>query len=67
MQAARTIEESIAYFGNSVDLYIDNGPAKGNDASPHIDIRTNPVESRREAAHFPFEKIAAILAEHGLQ
>lgn len=67
MPAARTIEESLDYFGNSVDLYIDNGPAQGNDASPHIDIRTRPVESRREAAHFPFEKIKNILKEHGLE
>lgn len=65
--AATTIEESIAYFGENVDLYIDGGPAKGNNASPHIDIRTEPVESRREATHFPFEKIKEILSEHGLE
>lgn len=65
--AAKTIEESIAYFGENVDLYIDGGPAKGDNASPHIDIRTCPVESRREATHFPFEKIKAILNEHGLE
>lgn len=65
--AAKTIEESIAYFGENVDLYIDGGPAQGDNASPHIDIRTNPVETRREATHFPFEKIQAILAEHGLE
>lgn len=64
--AAKTIEESIAYFGETVDLYIDGGPAQGDNASPHIDIRTNPVESRRAANHFPFEKIKAILTEHGL-
>ncbi|AFA50091.1 L-threonylcarbamoyladenylate synthase [Acetobacterium woodii] len=64
--AAKTIEESIAYFGETVDLYIDGGPAQGDNASPHIDIRTNPVESRRAANHFPFEKIKAILAENGL-
>lgn len=65
--AAKSIEESIAYFGENVDLYIDGGPAKGDNASPHIDIRTKPVESRREANHFPFEKIRAILTEHGLE
>ena len=65
--AAKTIEESIAYFGEDVDLYIDGGPAKGDNASPHIDIRTKPVESRREATHFPFEKIKAMLTEHGLE
>ncbi|WP_303870482.1 L-threonylcarbamoyladenylate synthase [Acetobacterium wieringae] len=65
--AAKTIEESIAYFGADVDLYIDGGPAQGDNASPHIDIRTCPVESRREATHFPFEKIKRILNEHGLE
>jgi len=65
--AAKTIAESIAYFGKDVDLYIDGGPAKGDNASPHIDIRACPVESRREATHFPFEKIKSILKEHGLE
>jgi len=65
--AAKSIEESIAYFGENVDLYIDGGPAQGDNASPHIDIRVCPVESRREATHFPFEKIKRILNEHGLQ
>jgi len=65
--AATTIEESITYFGDNVDLYIDGGPAQGNNASPHIDIRTIPVQSRREATHFPFEKIQQVLAEHGLE
>ncbi|MBC3889212.1 hypothetical protein GH810_12895 [Acetobacterium paludosum] len=67
LPAAATIEESIKYFGDDVDLYIDNGPSQGNDASPHIDIRTKPVESRRAAAHFSFDKIKAILAEHNLE
>jgi len=67
LPAAKTIEESIAYFGQTVDLYVDGGPAKGDNASPHIDIRTDPVESRREANHFPFVEIKAILAEHGLK
>lgn len=66
LPAAATIEESIAYFGENVDLYIDAGPAQGNDASPHIDIRRDPVESKREASHFPFNKIQKILARNGL-
>ncbi|KNZ40835.1 L-threonylcarbamoyladenylate synthase [Acetobacterium bakii] len=67
LSAAKTIEESIAYFGHTVDLYVDGGPAQGDNASPHIDIRTDPVESRRAANHFPFAEIKAILAEHGLE
>lgn len=67
LPAATTIEESIAYFGDNVAIYIDDGPAQGDNASPHIDIRKDPVESRREASHFPFSKVKQILAEHDLE
>ncbi len=64
---ATTVEEAINYFGDQVDLYIDGGAPRGNKPSPHIDIRCEPVEPRREAYHFPFSKIQEILAEHGLK
>jgi L-threonylcarbamoyladenylate synthase len=63
---ATTLEEAISYFGDNVDFYFDGGPARGNKPSPHIDIRMQPAESRREAPHFPFSKIQEILAQHGL-
>ncbi|MEN6347823.1 MAG: L-threonylcarbamoyladenylate synthase [Syntrophomonas sp.] len=64
---ATTVEEAISYFGDNVDIYFDGGPARGNKPSPHIDIRLEPVEPRREAPHFPFAKIQEILAQHGLK
>lgn len=64
---AMTLEEAINYFGDNVDIYFDGGPARGIKPSPHIDIRKKPVESRREAPHFPFSKIQEILAQHGLE
>lgn len=63
---ATTLEEAISYFGDNVAIYFDGGPARGNKPSPHIDIRVQPVEPRREAPHFPFRKIQEILAQHGL-
>jgi L-threonylcarbamoyladenylate synthase len=63
---ATTLEEAVNYFGDNADIYFDGGPARGNKPSPHIDIRTEPVEPRREAPHFPFSKIQEILAQHGL-
>lgn len=64
---AQTLDEAISYFGDHVDIYFDGGPARGAKPSPHIDIRTEPVEPRREAPHFPFSKIQEILARHGLR
>lgn len=64
---AMSVEEAQGYFGEEVDLYLDGGPAAGSFPSPHIDLRTVPVESRREAEHFPFSRIREILAEHGLE
>lgn len=64
---ATTLEEAIGYFGDNVDIYFDGGPARGNKPSPHIDIRKQPVESRREAPHFPFSKIQEILALQSLE
>ncbi len=64
---ATTLAEAISYFGDNVDIYFDGGPARGNKPSPHIDIRLEPVEPRREAPHFPFTKIQEILAQHGLR
>jgi len=64
---ATTLEEAIRYFGDNVDIYFDGGPARGDKPSPHIDIRMKPVESKREAHHFPFSEIQDILAQHGLE
>jgi L-threonylcarbamoyladenylate synthase len=64
---AQTVKEAVNYFGDKVDLYIDGGKPRGKSASAHIDIRKEPVELRRAAAHFPFEKVQSILKEHGLK
>ena len=64
---AATIQEAVAYFGPSVDLYLDGGPPRGTKPSAHLDIRYCPAILRREAPHFPLQRIRDILTAHGLE